>query len=159
MPSRTGYAGTQSVGDVLTSANFTKLPNGLIAYSTQTTNSATFTNTAVDLYGGWTVTFTAGTSRIYLLQVDCIVSSTVANDVVRLLITDNANAQLTFRDVKCITASDNYSGFASLLVTPASGSITYKVRAARQSGSGNCNIGASATAPSDFRAFDQGPAF
>jgi hypothetical protein len=59
---RVGYAGTQSVGDVLTSANFTKMPNanvGIIQTSASDQGSIT-TETAVT---GLSVAPTIGTSR------------------------------------------------------------------------------------------------
>lgn len=167
MATRTGYVGTQNVGDVLTSSNFSKLPGGLIAYVPYTSNSATFTNSETDLNANLTVTVATGTSRT--IEVVCVgqAQSTVSGDDIKIFITtgvSGAGTDLVFTDVHAGGANDN-NGFKVSTLVQTSGSQSFHVRAQRIGGTGNCLVAGNASAGSAvtgityLAVYDVGPAF
>jgi len=66
MATRTGYVGTQSAGDVLTSANFSKLPGGWVAEVVQSADHTGITTTS-DITGA-SVTVTLVSGRKYRIS-------------------------------------------------------------------------------------------
>lgn len=140
---RTGYVGTENVGDVLTKSHFDLLPGGLIAYVAYTSDSSTFTNSETDLSSNLTVTFTAGTSRTYRIVCTGECNSDTAGDRVRVLISTGASGagtDLCFSDNYIGTANGQNGFYVSMLVQPTAGSQSYHIRAVRQSGTGNCKV-------------------
>lgn len=154
MPVRTAYVGTQVAGDVLTAANFTKVPGGWIGYAEVVASQGTIT-TAVDLTG-LTVTVTVGTSRRIRITGHIRVNSTVAGDYCRLDICDGASTILG-QGQQQIGAS-NEAVYATLVLTPTAGAKTYKLMLSRSVGTGSLTMNASANGPAYILVEDLGPA-
>ena len=146
-------------GDILTASDTnTYLRGGQeMGYAQITADQTTITS--VTDVTGLSVTWTAISSRVYLLTVDASVGSSVADDRVGLYITDSANnikAQRFSNGLR--TASAELGMQVMYRVTGLSGSVTYKVRAIRASGTGNMTVYASSTAPSFLLVQDIGAA-
>lgn len=131
MATRTGYVGTQVAGDVLTAANFTKLPNGWIGYVEATANQNGI-SAETDLTS-LTVSPTVGTSRRLRIsgRVYVQVSSAGATAILRLKqdgVTIGQGA----------AQPNDTVDFVSIEVwsveTPSSGSHTYKLTLQAEAG-------------------------
>lgn len=155
MPVRTAYVGTEAVGDVLTKANFDKLPGGWIGYAEVVASQGSIT-TEVDLTS-LTVTVTVNTSRRIKITAECMFASTVADDIAGLYIYEGA-ARLQERGQLMRPATWNMAVHAELILTPTAGSHTYKLRGIRWGGSGTVTMYAAATAPAFILVEDIGPA-
>lgn len=154
MAVRTAYPGTQAVGDVLTSANFTRLPGGWIGDVSVTANQTGIT-TVTDLTS-LTLTVTAGTSRRLYIEAQAIVTRTVNDGYSLLSIKEGAT---TLQQIQIHSAStDGDTVYGNVTVTPTSGSHTYKLTLERGSGTGTTGIAANASAPAFIRITDIGPA-
>lgn len=152
MPVRTAYVGTEAVGDVLTKANFDKLPGGWIGYAEAVANQGAIT-AEVDLTS-LTVTVTVNTSRRLRISALGLLQSTVASDVVRIFI---------YEDGASIQLADEHAGgqttvTPSVIRTPTAGSHTYKLRGQRAVGTGTVTLLASASNPAYILVEDIGPA-
>lgn len=131
-------------------------PWGTIGYAEITTSPSTFT-TIVDI-SGLSVTFTAVANRRYRITAGAILSSSVANDVARIWITNGSNTQLQAGSTGAMpTATIGHSVLAQVIKTPSAGSITYKVRAERAIGTGNITLTAGSTVPAYILVEDIGP--
>lgn len=156
MPVRTAYVATEAVGDVLTKANFDKLPGGWIGYAEITSPQASIT-TVVDVTG-LTVTVTANATRRLRVTAEIRIFSSVANDVCGVLITDASNVIQGEGHLVTVTNAVASVIHASVVLTPAAGSYTFKVRAQRSSGTGTVTVYGSATNKSYILVEDLGPA-
>lgn len=155
MATRTGYVGTESVGDILTVANFNKLPGGLIGYANVTSTQSTITS-AVDLTS-FTLTVTVGTSRIIRVAWHVPVQQGTNNDgfIVTLLESSTqlgSGAQTMTSNAVGVTI-DGY-----VILSPSAGSHTYKLQGAQLVG-GTCATTCSATNPGSLIVEDLGVAF
>lgn len=151
MPVRTGYPGTHNAGDVLTSANFTKLPGGWIGYAEVTANQTGIT-TVTDLTG-LSVAVTAGTNRRLKITGSIRVTRTVADGYTTLYIREsstnlNFGVTLSTLDFFCV---------AMAVITPTAGSHTYKLSLERTTGTGTVGIAAAAANPNFILVEDIGP--
>jgi hypothetical protein len=148
---------TFTAGEVLTAANTnTYLRGGQeMGYAEITAASSAFTSVA-DI-SGLSLTWTAISTRSYYLMFDGQVASSVAGDRISVYITDGSGTQVTGRTAIVSSVSDVGLTVACRL-TGLSGSVTYKVRAQRLSGSGTTTISASATVPAFFSVLDVGAA-
>lgn len=143
MATRTAYAPV--AGSVLTAANLAKMSPGWIGYA-EVTAGQTPIAAAVDLTG-LTVTVTVGTGRRIKITGQVFFSSTVTNDIAGLLILDGAT-QLNGSQVQLgLTGVGAVTAVASAVVTPTSGSHTYKLQAVRSSGTGVVSTSASSAIP------------
>lgn len=138
MPDRAGLPGSGGSGDddgtPWDEASINKLPGGRVARN--------FAAGPVDVTATATVvseTFTAMTSRLYEIDCDCIVSSTVAGDDARISITDGSNTPLLERDLFLTSTNPEPLKF-SIDDAPSAGSTTYKIRGTRNSGTGTVNV-------------------
>lgn len=132
---------TWSPGDILTAADLNLYARGgqemgyvLATVDTGNGTSLTF-STATDVTG-LTLTFTAISSRVYEMEAFTNVVSTVTDDHLMISITDSANVAQ-----KTAIATIAKNGQAQTLickarVTGISGSVTYKVRILRNTGTG-----------------------
>jgi hypothetical protein len=158
MPVRTAYPGTQAVGDVLTSANFTKLPGGWIGYAEVTANQAGIGTGGADLTG-LTVTVTVGTSR--RIKVTGFVrawSQTVANARIAFRVQESTTILNEVVVEGSPVAGNAGDGNQVVWVaTPTSGSHTYKLTAGVLD-TGTTTMNAAATYPAFILVEDIGPA-
>jgi hypothetical protein len=130
-------------------------PWGAIAAdAVATANQATIT-TITDLTS-CTITFTAIGNRRYKITGEVTLQTTVASDVGALVISDGSNTQVQKRGAFLSTAA-GASIPATIVVTPAAGSVTYKLRVLRDAGSGTLTAVATASQPNLIRIEDIGP--
>lgn len=157
MAVRTAYPGTESVGDVLTKANFDKLPGGTIGYAQVTSGQSSIT-TVVDLTS-LTVGVTVGASRLILIQAQCEVASTISADICQLSIQESSTVLTRSLIVAPASAANATMACSIYLVAPSTGSHTYKLTMQRAAGTGTLTMGASATSPAYILVHDMGPSF
>lgn len=117
---------------------------GRVGYA-EITAAQTFT-TLADVTG-LSVTFTAAASRYYKISVHGLLRSSVANDVAQLVIANAANTTLNVGQVVCANTTFAVGAPVSFVAQPAAGSVTYKVRCVRSSGTGTVTLDAAATYP------------
>lgn len=149
---------TWVAGDTLTAADMNTYARGgqEMGYAEITATSSTFT-TVADITS-LTATWTAISSRVYEIEFMGSVQSSVAGDEVLMQITDSSNTVKAGSLVNCDTVNRRYSCPVKARVTGLSGSVTYKLRGTRNSGTGNCSVFASASAPATFHVKDVGAA-
>lgn len=164
MASRTAYVATESVGDVLTKANFDKLPGGLIGYASVTAAQNTIT-TLVDLTS-LTVTVTVNTSRLIRIQGVVVYSAINGATQGDLLIRESSTVIGNVGSVILSATGNTATCIVDTQVTaPSSGSHTYKLSA--QANNNGVNMIASANpgsiysspGPAWIRVWDDGPTF
>lgn len=149
---------TWVAGDTLTAADMNTYVRGgqEMGYASITSTSSTFTTTA-DITS-LSVTWTAISSRVYELEFVGSVASSVAGDEAAMTITDSSNVQVAGTLANLDTAGRRYPCNVKARLTGLSGSVTYKVRGARNAGTGNLSVFANATTPASFHVKDVGAA-
>lgn len=162
MAVRTSYVGTENVGDVLTKANFDKLPGGWLGYA-EVTTAQTGITTVTDLTN-LTVTVTVGTNRKIRITGCSVVSRTVGDGIVVGSIQEGATelgrwcqmfpGAATFENACGSVVSSPAGAFA----TPSAGSHTYKLTLTRNSGTGTVGINPVGTDAAWILVEDIGPA-
>lgn len=151
MAVRVGYVGTQSAGDVLTSANFTKLPNGVIGYIKKTSNSTmSGTDTTITSVGP-----TINSNRAILVSAFGNIESTgAATATVRL---KEGATILNTANIEQANGNPTFFYVEALILAPTAAAHTYLLTAASNAGAG---IVAGTTAqPVILRVTDVGPTF
>lgn len=128
---------------------------GEVAYAEITAISGTFT-TIADI-AGLTVTYPFLAGRKYRLSAYGLIRSSVADDTVRIAITDGSNFVQAYGQANIHTASNDVSVFAVKRVIPGAGTFTYKVRGERASGTGNGQVNAGSSFPAFIMVEDIGP--
>lgn len=132
------------------------LPWGYVGHASITSSSSNFT-TIADV-SGLSVAFTALANRLYVVTFSGTVQSSVSGDRIDVQITDGTPT--TFREAIHFIPGNNapvFTHFCTAPLEPGAGSITYKIRAERASGSGNCTINAGSTNPATIQVHDVGP--
>ena len=129
-------------------------PWGNLVYTTATSNQGSIT-TVVDLTS-LSATWTAFTNRSYRITGYALMTSTVAADEAGLYITDSSNAVVQTGLATLSTASQRQTLHIAVPVSPTAGSVTYKLRALRNSGTGTLSTLASSTAPNFISVDDVG---
>jgi hypothetical protein len=143
--------------DVLTAANMNLLPAGEVGYASVTANQGSIT-TVADLTS-LTATWTAVSSRRYMITVYGNAVSSVAGDVGGLHISTSGGTDVQLAQFYLPSAGvTSVAVHAQVMLTGLSGSVTYKARMSRISGTGTLQFSASATAPGQFSVVDIGPA-
>jgi hypothetical protein len=132
------------------------LPWGYVDEARRTSDVGTFT-TEQDMTG-LTVTFTAPADRRYRIDAEAQFASSVGTDLIRMEICNGADVEL--RGGNVVPGAANSAVMLSLSHTdaPSAGSVTYKIRAARASGTGNVTLVATTDRYSMIRVVDVGPA-
>lgn len=120
------------------------------------TGSSSGISSVVDV-AGLTVTFEAVAGRTYKLSTVGYLQSNVVDDVAGIQITDASNNQLQSAQVLCRPINTGISYSTWVPVTPGAGSVTYKVRVLRVSGTGGVGFFASSAAPALLIAEVLGP--
>ena len=157
MATRSGYPGTESAADVLTTTNFNKLPGGWIGQVQVTANQTAITTVADLTSLTLSVTYQSGRTYLWLAQIK--VQSNTANDYFGLALTDATPTTFT-QGLYQTESSANTDTTLSLMfyeVAGSSGSVTRKLRGGRAGGSaGTFQMSASATAPAQLTCIDIG---
>ena len=143
-----------AAGETLTAANKNLDTSGNVAAPASVTANQGSITAVVDLTS-LTITFTAISGYRYLIRGRCLAQSTVATDSLTLVIADGSNTQIQQGSACPGATSQNVSLAADVVVTPSSGSVTYKLRALR-SGTGTMQMTATATAPATLSIEDIG---
>jgi len=153
MAVRTAYVGTQSAGDTLSSANFTKLPGGWIGYAEVTADQTGISTGPTDLTS-LTVTVTAGSSRrIRVTGYGRVIQQTSAS-APQILIRDGSNNILQAAILNLASGSTAIL-CPSVVLTPSSGSNTYKLSGSVAAGT--MDLEASSIQPAWILVEDLGP--
>lgn len=126
---------------------------GVVATATKTSGQGSITS--VTDVTSLSVTFTAVTGRRYRLSFQGQVYSNVSGDTVQVQITDSTNAVQNF-GIALASSGYSMSIRVDAYVTPSAGSVTYKVRALRNTGSGTVGIDCGSTYPAFLVAEDVG---
>lgn len=131
MTTRLGYVATESIGDVLTKANFDKGPSGLIAYLTTPTDTGSIST--VTTWPGMSATLNASSpaNRTYKITVGCSSFTTTGTGTSSLSIWDmTGSAQLQGLNFGPNGAGAFGGGMTSVLHQPAAGAQIYALRLA-----------------------------
>jgi hypothetical protein len=158
MASRTGYVGTQASGDILTAANYTKLPNGWIGWS-----QATADQTGIEAQVSLTnmgVTVTVGTSRRLKISVQVTVRADDGETLRGLLWEDGTQLDWWARETAGVYGPDGRIFSAFTIRAPTSGSHTYFCTLENEAGVAGTPLStsASSTHPGWILVEDIGPA-
>lgn len=166
MATRTPYVATELAGDVLTAANFNRLPGGLIGHCEQTATQTGIT-TAVDLVGNgdsskMSLTVTPNNAtRMIRIQFAIFVQMTIASthDAFRISVlkdgTQIGAADAAFSDT---TSGQTINGVI-VDAAPTAASHVYKLQGVHSFGTGTFTVAGSSTQPSVMYLFDDGPSF
>lgn len=123
----------------------------LVAGPAKVTANFTTTSTSDVDVTGLSVTFTAVASATYWIRFKGQVGNTVSAAIAHPKLTDGSNTQLDAADYTAKAANDSYVMVLEGFVTPAAGSVTYKVRLS--AGSSTAFIAAGSTFPAQLAAF------
>lgn len=157
MTTRTSNVGLFNTGDVLTEAHLDSLPAGWLGYVEKTTDTTGVTSvqTMITL----TVSLNAN-RRVKIIGYVPAWSSTVSGDRAQFTLMEGAT-QLTFsRSTTQVGGGVATEAAVTLMSveTPSSGSHTYSLQVARNSGSGTLIASGDVTGPSFLMLEDIGPA-
>lgn len=131
-----------SDGDVLTAADLAGLPWGAPAYDNGQTSDQTGIGSSSTDITGLSVTFTADSSRLYLVILQVNVRQVTSGGTATVEITDGSNN--VKQNGLATLATDDYITLTLIeLLTSASGSVTRKGRA--KTDAGTLTIAANAT--------------
>lgn len=142
----------------LSPAQANNLPGGWIGYAQITSNSASFTDTATDI-AGLSQTVTVNPNRRIKITVDVSVDLD-ANDAVDFYIREHPS-NVVLRGVRTAWGAISGANFIHFyaIITPTTGSHTYKFSAERANPGGTAWIVAGGnTGPSSLLIEDLGPA-
>jgi hypothetical protein len=131
-------------------------PGGVVGYAEVTANQTLIT-TLTDLTS-LTVTFTALANRRYRITGKALFLSSVASDVVNFWIADGSSVNQNVTGWSSPSTSFGVGALVQAIESPSAGSVTYKLRAERASGTGNVTMAAAATYPAFILVEDIGPA-
>jgi len=135
----------------------TALAWGTLGYAEITAGSATFT-TEADI-SGLSVTVTVGSSRRIKVTCGAMVSSDVATDLIRLRIKEGSTELCRLaREVARAGGNGQETVQKSVILTPSSGSHTYKITGERPVGTGNASVAAQTGDPAYILVEDIGAA-
>ena len=157
MATRTGYVGTTSDGQVLTSANFTKLPNGGIAYVSATADQTGIT--AGTNLTNLSLVITPNANRLIKISCCAHVGRTVNDGVSVLSIRQNTtNIQNFSYSVSTNNSNRLVTGF-TLLSAPAASSTTWRLMLTQVTGTGTSFLSAASDSIAWLMVEDIGPSF
>jgi hypothetical protein len=154
--SRVAYPGTAVTNDVLTAANVNNLPGGEIGHAELVADSSTFSSVLTDI-SGLSQTVTVNTNRKIRITFDASVN-TSATDACFFFIREGSTQLRAITHVWGPNSTSSYIHF-SVVISPSSGSHTYKISGQANTGTTNVKILASATNPAQMTIDDIGPSF
>jgi hypothetical protein len=130
MPTRTGWPGTTSAGDIVTSANIDDLPGGWLGYTTRDTNLTGITSASGETDFITTLTVTTATDRLLKVTVhlpDITETGVTANAFATVKLTDGSNGEINRVDVS--GDDDNtWGGSITHVMVPNATTESFKVR-------------------------------
>lgn len=129
---------------------------GTVGYAERTTDQMSIT--ALTDLTGLTYTFTAQGGRRYRITGTCEVSSSVAGDFALLNVSDGSGTQIKRAMSSAIPSGRTLTVTVIATHAPAAGSVTYKLRLGRDSGSGSLTMSAQSNNPASILVEDIGPA-
>jgi hypothetical protein len=142
--------------DAITAAKLDPaIPLGVLGYAARTSDEGSIT-TEEDL-NDLSVTVTVAASRRIRITGSTLPESTVADDAVRLFIKEGSTT-LQSRDVAFSASNAPSELSATVILSPSTGSHTYKLTMKRESGSGDVTNNASSDGPSYILVEDIGSA-
>ena len=130
-------------GSILTASQMTNLPMGVAAVASRTTSVSSL-GTAVADITGVSVTFTAVSSRLYKFSFFVTGQKVSTSGYTDIQLTDSSNV-LIMGMTQYSVAGNYWNCSGGVTKTGLSGSVTYKLRGAAESGTSNPT--ASATIP------------
>lgn len=146
---------TFTSGQILTAGAVNNFPFGMVSAAKVITANQTPITTVVDVTGTST-TWSAISGHIYLASWSGLVNSDANATAMALLLTNSANTLYALDILYIATSGVDQTMSGSAILSGLSGSVTYKLRAQRQSGTGNLSIIAGATYPFNFTITDIG---
>ena len=149
---RTAYIGTATAGSVLTAANLNKAPGGWIG-DVNTTSVQTGISTVTDLTS-LTVTVTVGTSRRVKITGFVPGRQQTSGGLVKINIQEGATVLTSAYLTAGVAVFSIFT--AQVVLTPSSGSHTYKLTA--ETSAGTFDTSPSAANPVSIVVEDLGPA-
>lgn len=153
MTVRTPY--TPVALEILTAANFAKMPKGWVGFAKVTADQGSITTEAS--ITSLTVTPVFEASRLYRCEVMCHVESTVTADRWRLRIKDAGTVIQDYRNPDTTASLSDTAHFVGYIDGGAAGSRTITVTLERTSGTGTLTTRAAATTPATLEVTDFGP--
>lgn len=134
MPTRDSYAQDPNSGDVLTAANFRKLPGGWIGYAEGSTDQTGITTNA-DITG-CTVTLTPDSSRRLRItgQIFCQASGAAARASLAILQDGTQVGPAGQVRMETTSTAGRSSASTSAVITPTNASHTYKLNVTAATG-------------------------
>lgn len=135
MPTRDSYAQDPSAGDVLTAANFRKLPGGWVGYAEGTSDVTGITTTATDVTGT-SLTLTPDSSRRLLLIGQIFVEATTAPARADVFIAQDGSQVGVQASVRLEATGTNNRQTLQIMavITPTNASHTYILKASAVTG-------------------------
>lgn len=130
---------------------------GAVLYLSKTNQQTGIVGTTVDI-SGLGGTFQATSTRLYRTSLLCEITSTVANDIPVLSITDSGGSALQRATGGLMIAGAALTFSLFVLETGLSGTITRKARCVRALGTGSLSAGGASTFPAVLMVEDLGPA-
>ena len=129
---------------------------GVKAYSSKTANQGSIT-TVTDV-SDLTVTITCTSSRLYMVQVQAMVLSSVLDDVCLLTITSGSN--VAYQRASIVSQNTGFGQNCPVFTIQSglTGTQTFKLRAERQSGTGSLTVIGGTDYASRIVVSDIGPA-
>jgi hypothetical protein len=129
------------------------IPWGRISHAIATASQTGITTTITDLTS-LTVTFTASANRYYLIRGHITAQQNSAATAFEVRVTDGSNTQIASCD-QTVIAGQALSTSVAVVVQPAAGSVTYKLRGLTNTGT--ADLIASAASPILILVEDIGP--
>lgn len=155
MPTRDSYAADPSAGDVLTAANFRKLPGGWIDAEESTSTFTTSGTTELDLLSA-SVTVDANRKLRVTFHVSKCGTTVNADEFLIRLYFDGTTFQRYLVNRPDQTMDDGIS-FSGVVNTTTAGAKTIKCTAQRLSGTGVVQLTSAAGFPMQMTVEDIGP--
>jgi len=152
MATRTAYPGTTSPGDVLTSANVTKFPGGLIGWAIITASTSGIGATGASIAS---LTVTVGSNRIILISAFAVLQQSGVDGIDNLTIKEGGTQLSNDGFTQHATWFNTSYGIA--LLAPSGGSHTYTMFISASAGT--CGTVCSSVQPGWMLIEDLGPAF
>lgn len=149
------FPGEIITGELVSAAGLNSLPGGVLGYAQVTSNQGSITS-EVDLTG-LSVTVDVAATRRIRVSAHALWTSDTTNDGVGMEIKESTTRLQALRGIIAL-GGESVTLHGATVLTPSSGSHTYKLTGLRVSGSGTTQMTASATVPAFILVEDLGPA-
>lgn len=158
MTARIGYPGTESAGDVLTAANFNRMPGGGIGWAVVTSGQTNIGNGSMVDLTNLSVAVTVGTNRLIRVEGWALFQAGTSATNIDFAIRESTTTLADHQNTEMFGAGSVIGTvYAScLLVAPSGGAHTYKLSVQFSANTNNALI-ATATTPAHILITDLGP--